>query len=155
MTQTAVQKLKMALFAAFNGFANKQYKNIDKWSLFIVDDRTDGDHDAAGKLFLWFCQIFVDVKDGDHIEVSLRGGIPQSASVAAWLKRQKANDQFGGTSFLIRKGEEDKLLELATLIGAIVKPGASYRVKAYKYVCPRTVQSLRKLHVVLKSVWGD
>jgi hypothetical protein len=73
---TTKLELKKMLFEAYGGFADKRLKNLERDAAFVIDDRSDGDYDARGQLFLWFCQIFATVEDGDSVEVEFRGGVP-------------------------------------------------------------------------------
>jgi hypothetical protein len=65
----STHELKQVLFNAYGGFADKRIKNLERGKLFIVDDRTRSDEDAAGKLFLWFCQVLAEVIDGDTVKI--------------------------------------------------------------------------------------
>jgi len=150
----STQDLKQFLYDAYGGFADKRIKNIDKGKLYIIDDRTPSDEDAAGKLFLWFCQIFAEVLDAGTVRVTLRGSVPRSPLVTKWLASNGAEQANGEVQFSIRRGEEEGLGELARVFRAIVRPGAHYAVSSYKYVCPRTAASIERLQSVLKKAWG-
>lgn len=149
--------LKEVLFAEYDGFSNKTYKNLDKYSKFIADDRTESDVGADRQLFASFCSIFVDVAASERVTVTLYGGIPQGPAVKQWLKGN------GVKSSKVPRGEHlvfdvtpttvDSLLTLATAMTSITAPGANYPVKAYKYSVPRTAKSLRRLHGVLDKHW--
>jgi D-ribose pyranose/furanose isomerase RbsD len=149
-----VNELKRILFGTYEGFADKRLKNLDKGNYFIVDDRRDADYDARGDLFLWFCQIGLTVDDDhDKVTLTLRGGVPDSAKVAAWLEKMGAKKTAFATEVEIAKGNEDDLMELASAFRAIVRPGARYDVKAYKYVCPRAAAALTRLRDTLHEAW--
>jgi len=49
-----VNTLKKALFEAYGGFADKRIKKLESGSIFVVDDRSDGDRGADGKLYGYF-----------------------------------------------------------------------------------------------------
>jgi hypothetical protein len=147
--------LKKVLFDTYDGFADKRIKNLENSDAFIVDDRGEGDYDARGALFLWFCQIGLIVKDRDSVVLTLRGGIPDSARVAKWLMDMGAQNTAYATQITINRGHESALLDLASAIRAITARGARYNVKAYKHVCPRPTQSLAKLANVLRDAWSD
>lgn len=152
-----MSQLKKSLFAAYNGFADKRIKNLSKSTTFIVDDRTQSDLAADKTLFLWFCSVFVDVITEDEISVRLAGGVPTGPSVTAWIKAN--GDILNRTppkdlAFSIKKGSEPILLSLAAAFEAIVAPGKTYSVTSYKYVCPRTAQSLRRLANELHAAWN-
>jgi hypothetical protein len=146
--------LKQSLFDAYDGFGDKRLKKIENEAPFIVDDRGPGDYGADKQLFVWFCQIFVEVIDGDCLRVTIRGGLPASVDVDEWFAAHDAEESAGGRLFNIHAGEQTELLELASRIEAIVAPGKKYTVRAYKYVCPRVAGSLRRLHEVLQTQWG-
>lgn len=151
---TTKNEMKRALFDAYDGFAEKRLKNIENDAPFIVDDRSSGDFGADKQLFLWFCQMFVEVNSGDCIQVTMRGGLPDSADVAAWFDTIGAQDDARGKTFEIGVGQQDALLDLADRMEAIIAPGKRYPVAAYKYVCPRTAGSLRRMHSVIDKVWS-
>lgn len=150
-------KLKKALYDAYGGFGDKRIKNLDKGSTFIVDDRSAGDYGADRNLFLWFCSIFVEVVSDSEIKVTMSGGVPIASSVKTWAKANGAKLETsprGQLVFHIKKEAQPALLSLATAIKGIVAPGKKYPVPAYKYVCPRTANSLTKLASELSSVWA-
>jgi hypothetical protein len=152
-----VSQLKKSLFAAYDGFADKRIKNLSKGSTFIVDDRTQGDYAADKTLFLWFCSVFVDVIAEDEVSVRLAGGVPAGPSVNAWIKANGGALNSAPTKvlpFSVKKGSESILLSLAAAFEAIVAPGKTYSVTSYKYVCPRTAQSLKRLANELHAAWN-
>lgn len=153
MAATSTNALKKFLFDAYGGFADKRVKNLDKGRLFIVDDRTKGDEDAAGKLFLWFCQIFAEVIDKNTVKITMRGDVPQGPLVAKWFAENGAEQTNFVREFTIRRGEQQCLTELAAAFRTIIRPGACYPVKSYKYVCPRVAASLDKVRRVLDDAW--
>jgi hypothetical protein len=151
------ENLKKRLLKEYGTFADKRIKNVAKGNLFIADDRSTGDYGADRSLFLWFCALFVDVKNDAEVEIRLVGGIPIGPAVKKWILKSKAkySDQVTPTlTFTLHKGQQDRLLELASAIASITEPGAPrYTVPAYKYVCPRTAASLRRLAKVLNEFW--
>jgi hypothetical protein len=149
--QTA-DDLKAVLFDAYDGFGDKRYKDKTRDLPFIVDDRTEGDTDARGQLFLWFCQIFVNVEAADRVKVSLRGGVPESAGVAAWLADHGAEQTNFGTQILITPQNIDSLDDLISRFAAITKK--PYDTRAYKFVVPRLCHSLKQLKKVLVGAWS-
>jgi len=153
-----MKALKKILFQEYGGFADKRIKNLDKGDKFIVDDRDDSDYGADGKLFSYFCMLFVDVISNEKVTVELVGNIPIGKEVRKWLTKHKYKiESRTRQSFLsinIKKGHQEHLIELADAIKSIVAPGASrYSVKSYKYVCSRTARSLYKLKDVLDKAW--
>ena len=88
----------------------------------------------------------------------MRGGVPHGATVEKWVSdnylKLAITDEHS-LSFTIQKGQEGKLVDLASAVAAIVGAGKRYDVKAYKYVCPRTAASLRRLSDVLAKAWAQ
>lgn len=148
--QTALE-LKAILFQAYDGFADKRIKNLERDEPFIVDDRNRGDYDARNQLFLWFCSMFVTVEAADRVSLTLRGGVPTSDAVNVWIEANAVVDNHGVT-LTIDPATLNRLTELADLFSAIIR--RRYDVKAYKYVVPRTADSLARLHGVLTGAWS-
>lgn len=143
--------LKQHLFDSYGGFSDKRIKNLDKSDLFIADDRVDTDFDSRGNLFHWFCMIFARVVGPDMVNVELRGGVPESALISEWADAGNAKTEASGLMLSTRITDVGGLRRLADLIDEIVRPGKRYEVPAYKYVCPRTSMSLRRLADVLEN----
>ncbi|PYT03751.1 MAG: hypothetical protein DMF60_17395 [Acidobacteria bacterium] len=102
---------------------------------------------------MWFCAIFVDVLSETEVSVRLTGDVPAAPSVSTWIKSNGGSLAGKALTFSIEKGEESALLSLAAAIEAIVAPGKRYSVASYKYMCPRTAKSLRKLASELHGAW--
>lgn len=154
MTVESTNPLKQVLFDAYGGFADKRVNNLEKGRLFIIDDRGPGDEDATGKLFLWFCQTFAEVIDQDAVKVTMRGGVPDGPLVTKWFAENGAENTNFGREFIVRRGDEGGLADLASAFRAIVRPGARYPVKSYKFVCPRVAAALDRLREVLARAWS-
>jgi hypothetical protein len=150
-----IRALKQCLVDTYGGFADKRIKRLDSGTTFIVDDRGRGDRDAQNALFLWFCTILVDVRSATEVRVSVGGSVPTSPQILEWAQRQDAQVEHGGRfSFSISPPNLSALGELADLVQAVVAPGAPrYAENSYKYTCPRTAKSLRRLRDVLMSHW--
>lgn len=151
-----VHALKQHLFDAYGGFSDKRIKNLDKGKLFIVDDRGGSeDHDAKGKLYNWFCLMFAEVKSANEVQLKMRGNVPHSSAIQAWVEDGNAefDESIGQLTITVQPGrDEEKLHQLSELVHDIVKPGAPwYSEKSYKYVCPRVAGSLTKLARVLEE----
>ncbi len=149
MTTLTTRGLKEHLFKAYQGFADKRIKSMDRGRLFIVDDRGPGDFDARKHLFLWFCQIFVEVESHDQIKLILRGDVPEGPEVVQWMKEHSAKIDEAGVTIVIQSEQTADLLVLASCFRAIVR--RRYSVKSYKYVVPRTATSIEQLASVLKG----
>jgi hypothetical protein len=155
-----MRELKRILFKAYGGFADKRIKNLDKSSTFIADDRDDRDFGANRKLNSSFCKIFVNVNSNGKVEVTLDGNVPVGENVERWLKKHHykiESPSYHGRrlSIDIERGEQNILGELAFAIQSIIAAGAPrYEVRSYKYVCPRTAGSLKRLEKILDRAWA-
>lgn len=150
-------RLKEILFQNYGGFSDKRIKDLKKSSRFIVDDRTEQDYGANKKLYFVFCSIFVEVLSDDEVQVRLIGNVPISSEIEEWTEINEAvlqKDLEARLLFKIKKGNEGRLYDLAEKIMGIVAPGAPrYNVPSYKYICPRTGRSLKRLAKVLEDAW--
>ena len=147
--------LKQLLFEKYGGFADKRIKHLESGSKFIVDDRSGKDVGADRRLYSNFCMIFADVMSADEVRVSLSGNVPTSQAVRDWASSHNAVQAGNTLDIQISKGQQSALRSLAKAIRAITARGAKYDVKSYKYVCPRTADSLEKLAGVLDSAWKE
>jgi hypothetical protein len=153
--------LKQTLLDTYGGFADKRIKKIETGKTFIADDRGPGDYGADKDLLSYFCMVFVTVLNEDSIKVGLYRNVPISEGVRQWASKvgstlNAGTGMNGSLELEVRNGEQGKLLELAQAIEAIVRPGAPrYQVASYKYVCPRTADSLRRLHSALDRAWSE
>ena len=155
--ETGMNELKRILFDAYGGFADKRYKNLNKCNTFIIDDRVESDFGADGSLYSYFCSVFADVNSNQDVVVTLTGNIPTSKNVKSWLKKQEFEIKRLSTQsrleIAVAQGEQSKLKELAAAFQAIVASGARYSVANYKYVCPRTADSLSRFAKLLDEAW--
>lgn len=149
-------EITAALFQEYDGFSDSRIKKLESGDTFCVDDRDSSDQNAQKKLFHWFCSIFATV--GNSVEVMLTGGVPVNSKIEDWAIQNKFSlskpDVIGQRTLKIDVNESSygKLFELADLIDDITKSGARYDTPAFKYVCPRTANSLRRLATVLNAV---
>ena len=145
MTLEATRALKQVFLEEYGHFADKRLRNIDKGSLFIIDDRGPGDFGADRHLFGWFCLMFAEVVDYKTVLVRLSGSIPKGVLVENWFSKHNAISRHSGLEFRVRRGSQDELTELAEAFKSMVEPGALYTVPSYKYVCPRVANALVRL----------
>ena len=90
---------------------------------------------------------------GDLVHVELGEAMPRNDAVNSWWKANAIGGKYREV-IPVAKGEEQKLSELANLIRAIEK--APYKVKAYKYECPRgSAVVLRNVEKILGKVFTD
>jgi hypothetical protein len=135
------------------GFGDKPVGNLITDHLYVVDDRHNRDYDARSKLFLWFCSIFVRILGNRKVEVVLSGDIPLSPEVDRLFAAFGSKVRDSEVIVEIEPDSLHRLDSLATAFQNIVVPGMRYRVKSYKYVCPRTANSLIRLRKCLSSFW--
>jgi hypothetical protein len=154
MSADATRALKQVFLEEYGHFADKRIKNLDKGSLFIIDDRGPGDVGADHHLFLWFCLMFAEVADQNTVRIKLGGDVPKGVRVAEWLAENKVEDRRVGFEFDVRRGTQGRLTNLAKAFESIVQPGARYPVPSYKYVCPRVASALVRLQRLLDRAWG-
>jgi len=154
MSADATRALKQVFLDEYGHFADKRIKNLDKGSLFIIDDRGPGDVGADQQLYLWFCLIFAEVAGQNTVRIKLSGGVPQGVRVNQWLAENNIKNGNFGFAFDVRRGSQEKLTKLAKAFESIVQPGARYPVASYKYVCPRAAGALVRLQEVLNRAWG-
>ncbi|ARE39224.1 hypothetical protein RGUI_1083 [Rhodovulum sp. P5] len=87
--------------------------------------------------------------------MSLIGGVPQSDAVSQWYAEHEIEEQESGLNYTVEidvtPDNLDDLPDLANRFAAIIK--RRYNVPAYKYVVPRTFDSLMRFHGVLSKAW--
>lgn len=69
------------------------------------------------------------------------------------LFTRNKEDIFNSLTFEISPSNYHIIGELAAYFRQIVRPGARYNTPNYKYVCPRTANSLEKLEKALDKIW--
>lgn len=154
-----MRALKKILFDAYGGFADKRIKDLDKSSRFIIDDRNNSDIGADKKLLSYFCMIFAEVTSNEALSINFIGNVPVGKDVKKWLKLNSCEIQTpayqSSLSIEVERGHQEILSDLARAIERIVAPGAPrYEIKSYKYVCPRTAKSLRRIKRILDQAWA-
>ena len=150
--------LKQHLFNTYNGFTDKRIKSLDRSDVFTADDRGKGsDFDAKRQLFYWFCQIYVRVIDDYSVAVELidRGGVPSNPEVSNLLASWNAEMEETRVRFVVDENSTARLEAIATGLKDIVSPGKRYSTNWYKYVCPRTAESLLRLKAALSDYWNN
>lgn len=152
MAVQSANELKQVLFDEYDGFADKRLKRIENDAPFIVDDRTGHDQDARGRLFLWFCQMFAEVVSETEIRLTLYGGVPRGHEVDAWLEAHQVDVNNRGVTVSVTPDNVEDLADLAASFRKII--ARRYDTPAYKYVVPRTADSLRRLQEILTEAWA-
>jgi hypothetical protein len=149
-------EINSALYLAYDGFADKRLKKLDRVAPFQIDDRNPGDISADGSPLMSFCRMSVTPASEDRIDIRLWNA-PVNEKIIGWVKKHGGKVTQGIieiVEFPLERGEQAKLGELAALVRGIVARGAPhYETKSYKYSCPRVAGSLEKLKRVLDGVW--
>ncbi len=142
------------LFQCYGAFSDRRIKKVSKGKRFIGDTRANGGIASDGSLFGWFCGIMVEVESDEKVTVTLSGSIPTSSAVDRLYALLGAlpNDQPFNLS--IKPTDISTLKQLAEEIEKIVAPGCRYKEAGYKYMCPRTADSLRVLAGYLETFWA-
>ena len=142
-------KLKKYLFEHYDGFADKRVKDLSKDYPFKIDDQSSSDvHEQ-------FCGIFVRVIDNDKIELSLSNNAPISNKIKKMLKTRKGEYRtIAHKSHLkveLSVNDTKFIEELSQGIKELVAPGKKYKNPNWKWLCPRTSKSLKRLSTVLSN----
>lgn len=94
------------------------------------------------------------MESDDKVLVTLHGSLPDSPQVQETFKRLAAFRQWGNLRFTVEHEQLPHLKTLAKQIRDIVARGKSYKVPSYKYMCPRTADSLERLAGYLGDFWS-
>jgi len=150
-----IHSIKQFLFEKYKGFSDKRIKKIESGDTFIVDDRTKSDEGSNGALYPNFCMIFLTIRDSEKLVLQLSGNVPSSHGLSKFIEQNKAIISTGVRNLEIKilKSNYHILDELARLIEDIVAPGNRYSDRSYKYVCPQTAKSIRRLRTNLDQIW--
>ena len=149
------------MLETYGTFADKRIKKIESGKTFIADDRGPGDYGADKDLLSYFCMVFVTVLNEELVKIGLYRNVPVSGDVKRWVSKvggafTPGTGMNGSLEFEVKRGQQERLLELAQGLDAIVLPGAPrYTVPSYKYVCPRTGDALRRLNSALGRDWSE
>ncbi len=149
-----MDSLKKALFHEYGGFADKRIKDLSKSDTFIADGRKPTDFGADKRLFSTFCSIFVLVQSEERVQVELRGNVPLSERVRQRFAELNWDLDDKNAVFSVGPGDLVRMRNLAKAIKGIVAKGKRYPEKSYKFVCPRTAESLIRLADTLDRAWS-
>jgi hypothetical protein len=98
---------------------------------------------------------FVRVIDNKKVQITLDENVPHSPEVDALLASFVADVDDAQVTFIVQPESLTRLDSLAQAFRNIVKPGRRYAVNNYKYVCPRTADSLIRLRRCLADFWFE
>ncbi len=146
--------LKKAMLAEYGSFSDRRIKDPKIGSHFTVDDRVESDIGADKKPYSYFCMMSANVVSADEVRLSMYGNIPMGPPVAAWSCESGIEISKSELTLAVTRANANLLLTLAKAFRAIVRRGAPrYDTPNYKYVCPRTADSLERLERTLKKAW--
>jgi len=148
-------KLIAYLLEWYGEFADRRTRHVTKGRRFIANSRTDDSGlTSGGEFYGWYCGIWVDVESEDEVLIILEMNIPKSLAVDATLTKLEVVRGFQSARFRIRPETLSLLYRLADQIGEIVAPGLRYPEPTYKYMCPTTAASLKRLANYLSRFWN-
>ena len=94
------------------------------------------------------------------VKIGLYRSVPVSEDVKRWVSKvggalNPGTGMNGSLEFDVKRFQQERLVELAQSLDAIVLPGSRYAVRSYKHVCPRTGDALRRLNSTLGRAWSE
>lgn len=140
--------LKQHLFKAYNGFADKRIKNLDKGHSFIIDNRDNEPMNFA------FCMIFAELAGPDRIKLIFQGNLPYNDTVKKMIESKGGtlNDRDGQVQASVGPLTLDDIAFLDKLRAAIRDvTNKPYEIKSWKYSAVRVSDSLRRFISTLKE----
>jgi len=144
-------QFKKYLFDAYGGFGDKRVKDITKDHPFKIDDQdTDDTHEH-------FCGIFVRVIEGAKFDLHLSNNAPLNSKIKNMVKAKVGKVQEGKYNSIevnLTSKDYDFVSKLADEIEGLVAHGKKYNNRNWKWLCPRTANSLRQFSEVLKKYKG-
>jgi hypothetical protein len=131
--------LRRFLFERYNGFGDKRIRNVTLDRAIKIDDQSNDDrHDA-------FCGIFVSVHDADRFTLSLTNNCPLNDGIVADVTTrggQVRRESYPSLDVELSADDPVFVHGLAGSIRQLVAPGRRYATPNWKWVCPRTADSL-------------
>jgi len=96
---------------------------------FIADDRGPGDYGVDKDLLSYFCVVFVTVLNEESVKIGLYRNVPVNEAVKRWVSKgggafNPRTGMNGSLEFEVIRSQQERLLELALSLEAIVLPGA-------------------------------
>ena len=151
MPIATVSEINENLIRAFGGYLDRRLVGTTHSADIMLDVPTSGDTDTRGVPFAWFCYIAVQVETPSLVRLNFAGGTPLSKAVRQWFLLHDASRNGDSIEIFVRPDNVDDLLILVRAMREITR--VKYAVPAYKYVVPRVMKSLNKLHKVLRKCW--
>ncbi len=144
-------QFKKYLFDAYGGFGDKRVKDITKDYSFKIDDQdTDDKHE-------YFCGIFVKVIEGSKFELHLTNNAPFNSKIKSMVKAKGGKVQerdYKSIEVNLTSKDYDFVSKLAVEIQGLVARGKKYNNPNWKWLCPRTANSLSHFSGILKKYKG-
>lgn len=138
--------IKEILFNEY-GFSDSKIKDLNKSNTFKVDDQ--GPHDIGDV----FCQIFVDVIDATSFRLKLSNNAPINRKITRFINNNNGcinkNNLYSNLELTININSIDIIYDLSILINDAIK--SKYTNSNWRWICPRTGNSLKKLYEILKK----
>jgi len=140
-------RLKRFLFSNYGGFADKRVKDITKDYSFKIDDQSEDDiHER-------FCGISVRVTQDNRFILSLSNNAPINRNIKRLVESKGGEVRtINGYSHIevgLSVTDVAFIRELSSMIKDLVAPGRRYKDQNWKWLCPRTAESLDNFANVL------
>lgn len=145
-------QLKKHLFNNYGGFSDKRIKDLKKSSRFKIDDF--GQQDTSER----FCHIFVDVIDNTtNFVLCLANNAPISPEIEELISSNggELTQAIRNHIYIQLTPRDHEFVKLfASEIRKLVSPDREYEDSNWKWLCPRTAESLRRFAKVLERYKG-
>ena len=144
-------QFKKYLFDAYGGFGDKRVKDITKDYSFKIDDQDTNDKHEC------FCCIFVRVIEGSKFELHLSNNAPFNSKIKSMIKAKGGKVQEGDFNSMevdLTSKDYNFISKLSVEIKELVARGKKYDNPNWKWLCPRTANSLNHFSGILKKYKG-
>jgi hypothetical protein len=133
---------------AYDGFADRRFKNQASGAPIRIDDRTASDCSNT------FCTMFARIVGPNRLKLSIQN-LPIDETVSKCLKGLGATNaglaSDGDWEILLGLNSAKKIRQLATAVRRVAGRGRRYGNRNWKWICPRASGSLNRLADVLEE----
>lgn len=147
----SMNQFKKYLFEKYDGFRDKRVKDIAKDYSFKIDDQAPEDNKEL------FCGIFVRVVKGTTFELHLTNNAPLNSIVKKLIESKGGEvNESVQSSIKVELSCKDYefILKLSNEIKGLVAPDKQYSNPNWKWLCPRTANSLTRFAEILTNYDG-
>ena len=133
-------RLKRFLLSKYGGFGDRRVKDITRDLPFKIDDQSENDSQQQ------FCAIFVRVTGSDRFVLSLSNNAPINPDIATLVESQggeaRTIARYSHIEVELSVGDVGFIRELSSMIRGLVGAGRHHENRDWKWLCPRTADSL-------------